>query len=154
MCRNGEMVKTAIIFISSFFVLLLGTIIFFCVINYDKLHFGDELIMYSDAKAEGYPVLVEYQGVHMEILGYDKTELYRILLRGQGTRKRHFFPKKSSEAPIVITYGEEYRITVYPLLQEKDSVLYVYETQGKRGKKYYSVTDMKTWEHLVTLLIS
>lgn len=145
--------KKAVIILLTFFVLFFGSIIFFCVYNYDKIHFGDELLMYSDAKAEGYPVSFSYEGEETQVTGYWKTELYRIIIRGQGTRKRHLFRVKCAEEPYVITFGTEYRISVYPCDGMEDgTVYYLYEDLEKGKKKHYTVSDMKTWEHLTKLV--
>lgn len=144
--------KKAIIIMLTFFVLFIGSIVFFCVYNYDKIHFGDELLMYSDAKAKGYPVELSYQGESVAVEGYWKTELYRVIIRGQGTRKRHLFRIKCSAEPYVITFGEEYRILVYPCKEENDTVYYLYENLKKKSRKHYTVSNMKTWEHLTELV--
>lgn len=144
--------KKAIIIMLTFFVLFIGSIVFFCVYNYDKIHFGDELLMYSDAKAKGYPVELSYQGESVAVEGYRKTELYRVIIRGQGTRKRHLFRIKCSAEPYVITFGEEYRILVYPCKEENDTVYYLYENLKKKSRKHYTVSNMKTWEHLTELV--
>lgn len=144
--------KKAIIIMLTFFVLFIGSIVFFCVYNYDKIHFGDELLMYSDAKAKGYPVELSYQGESVAVEGYRKTELYRVIIRGQGTRKRHLFRIKCSAEPYVITFGEEYRILVYPYKEENDTVYYLYENLKKKSRKHYTVSNMKTWEHLTELV--
>jgi len=143
--------KKAIIIMVTFFVLFIGAVVFFCVYNFDKIHFGDELLMYSDAKAKGYPVEFAYHGETAEVEGYGKTELYRIIIRGQGTRKRHLFRVKCSAEPYVITFGEEYRISVYPCDGAEDTVYYLYENLKKNKKKHYTVSSMKTWEHLTDL---
>lgn len=144
--------KKALIILISFFVIFIGSIIFFCVYNYDKIHFGDELLMYSDAKAEGYPVMFTYGEESTTVNGYWKTELYRIIIRGQGTRKRHLFRVKCEAEPYVFTFGEEYRISVYPCSEGNDTVYYLYENLTKRNKKHYTVSNMKTWEHLTELI--
>jgi len=144
--------KKAIVVLLTFFVLFFGAIIFFCVYNFDKIHFGDELLMYSDPKAEGYPVTVSYEEESYDVTGYWKTELYRIMIRGQGTRKRRLFPVKCTEEPYVLTFGEEYRISVYPCGDEEGTVYYLYENRKKNNKKYYTVSNMKTWEHLTDLV--
>lgn len=144
--------KKTIIILLSFFVLFFGSIIFFCVYNYDKIHFGDELLMYSDAKADGYPVTFSYQGEDVQVNGAWKTELYRIIIRGQGTRKRHMFRVKCDAEPYVISFGEEYRISVYPCDGEDDTVYYLYENLKKNKKKHYTVSNMKTWKHLTELV--
>jgi len=144
--------KKALIILISFFVLFIGSIIFFCVYNYDKIHFGDELLMYSDAKAEGYPVTFTYREESATVNGYWKTELYRIIIRGQGTRKRHLFRVKCETEPYVFTFGEEYRISVYPCNDGDDTVYYLYEDLKKKNKKHYTVSNMKTWEHLTELI--
>ena len=144
--------KKAIIILLTFFVLFFGSIVFFCVYNYDKIHFGDELLMYSDAKAEGYPVIFSYQGEEAQVNGAWKTELYRIIIRGQGTRKRHLFRIKCEAEPYVFTFGEEYRISVYPCNDGEGTVYYLYEDLEKKNKKHYTVSNMKTWEHLTELI--
>lgn len=143
--------KKAIIVLLTFFVLFFGTVIFFCVYNFDKIHFGDELLMYSDPKAEGYPVTLSYKEESYDVAGYWKTELYRIIIRGQGTRKRHMFPVKCNAEPYVLTFGKEYRISVFPCEDDEGTVYYLYEDCKKKKKKHYTVSDMKTWEHLTEL---
>lgn len=145
--------KKAILVLLTFFVLFFGTIVFFCVYNYDKIHFGDELLMYSDAKAEGYPVTFSCGEDTAEVSGYWKTELYRIIIRGQGTRKRLMFRVKCTEAPYVFTFGDEYRISVYPCEgEDDDTVYYLYEDLRRGKKKHYTVSKMKTWTHLTELI--
>ena len=144
--------KKTIIVLLAFFVLFFGAVIFFCVYNYDKIHFGDELLMYSDHKAEGYPVTISYEEENYDITGYEKTELYRIIIRGQGTRKRHLFPVKCSAEPYVITFGEEYRISVYQSDDGTDTAYYRYENLKRHSKKHYTVSNMKTWDHLTAFL--
>lgn len=144
--------KKAVVIMVTFFTLFIGTVVFFCVYNFDKIHFGDELLMYSDAKAKGYPVEFSYLNENFEVEGYWKTELYRIIIRGQGTRKRHLFRVKCSAEPYVISFGEEYRISVYPYGDEDGTVYYLYEDLKKKKKKHYTVSGMKTWEHLTELV--
>lgn len=144
--------KKAILVMVIFFTLFIGAVVFFCVYNFDKIHFGDELLMYSDAKAKDYPVEFSYQGKSVEVEGYWKTELYRIIIRGQGTRKRHLFRVKCNAEPYVIAFGEEYRISVYPCDDEEGAVYYLYEDLRKNKKKHYTVSNMKTWEHLTELV--
>lgn len=144
--------KRILIVAGGCFVILIGAIVFFCSYNFDKINFGKELLMYSDAGNQENKVFIIYNGDTTEITGYNRTSLYQTLLRGQSTRKRCYIAKKESLQELELLFGDEVSVIVKRLSEEHDEVFIIYRNLIKKRTKYYTVDSVKTWDNLVMVL--
>lgn len=139
--------KKVIILVTSAIVIGVGLIIYLLSYQYDKVHFGEDFLVYADSSTMWVPMTVECDGKTTLIAPDNRYNIYDIIVRGTGVRKKHLFETTTKGRTMTVRFSDTVTFTLYDDPEEHDRVYFTYDNNGSR--KYYSVDGLAMFDNML-----
>lgn len=147
--------KRKAIFISISFLVVFGVILFAAEQRYDRKHFCDELIPYTDAENDkSSRVYMDYDKSTFHISPEEVAGIYKTLVRGKSDRRRLYLKPDRGDNSIKIRFGSEVKIIVTLIDEETEACYISYTKVEDRRTKYYYLEGYDTFEWLLRIIQS
>lgn len=134
--------------------ILLGAV-YALTYNYDKIHFAEDLIPYTDVShPEMNKAIVEYDGETYELIGWDVANLYRVINRGDSSRKKLLFHKNYDTKKMKITFEGAATIICQPTSYKEfeDKVYIKYVNEINHTTHYYEIEGLRMFPSLLEII--
>lgn len=138
-----------------FFLIGFGALYFLWTSKNDETHFADQLMDYTDVTVpEMNKITVSYQGRNYDVTGWDVDDIYRILDRGDSLRTKLLFNKEPGKDVIRMMFGDTADIYVSKDEDQpgKDIAIMKYKDLENNKTKYYTVENLRMFEHILEVV--
>ena len=138
-------------------IAIIGTIVFFSSYSYDRITFGDDLLVYENVESMSILVTSEYEGRKNFIIPQNRSTLVEAIIRGGGTRKKVSSAYEGNGDRITVSFEDRIRITVVDdperghsqtVAGANDLAYITYENLTEGTERYYTLEGFATFKNV------